>query len=248
MLPQIGLWPLAHPSVVLVLVVMTFCSVSGFAQSLPERFRPPSIRVTGEATVTANPDQAKIDVGVVTQAEKAETASAQNATRVDAVLAALKKTLGQRAEIKTLSYSVSPNYRYPKEGGAPTITGYTATNVLQVTLNELSLIGKVIDTAVQFGANSIQRLQFTLKDDSAVQAEALREASAKAKTKAQTIASALGVNIVQILEADETVSGAVPRVFALAEARAAGAAAPTPMEPGGITVRATVTLTVGIGQ
>jgi hypothetical protein len=237
-----------NPSIVIFLAVVTLPAVSGFAQILPERPRQPSIRATGEATVTANPDQAKIDVGVVTQAEKAETASAQNATRVDAVLTALKKTLGQRAEIKTISYSVNPNYRYPREGGAPTITGYTATNTLQVTLNDLDSVGKVIDTAVQFGANSIQRLQFTLKDESALQAQALTEASAKAKTKAQTIASALGVNIVQILEADETVSGGVPRVFGLAEARAAGVAAPTPVEPGAITIRATVTLTVGIGQ
>jgi hypothetical protein len=237
-----------NPSMVILLEIATLPAVSGFAQSLPQRPRPSSIRVTGEATVTANPDQAKIDIGVVTQAESAGAASAQNATRVDAVLAALKKTLGQRAEIKTISYSVNPNYRYPREGGAPTITGYTATNTLQVTLNELSLVGKVIDTAVQFGANSIQRLQFTLKDDSALQAQALTEATGKAKTKAQTIASALGVNIVQILEADETVSSAVARVFGLAEARAAGVAAPTPVEPGAITIRATVTLAVGIGQ
>jgi hypothetical protein len=222
-------------------------AADGFAQGLPERSRPPSIRVTGEAAVTANPDQAKIDIGVVTQSEKAESAAAQNASRVDAVLAALRKVLGQRAEIKTISYSVNPNFRYPREG-TPTITGYTATNTLQVTLDDLAIVGKVIDTAMQFGANSIQRLQFTLKDESAVQAQALKEAAAKARAKAQTIASALGVNIVQVLEADENVSAGVPRVFGLAEARAGVAAAPTPVEPGSITVRAIVTLTVGIGQ
>ena len=216
------------------------------AQAQPQS-RQPSIRVTGEASVMANPDQAKIDIGVVTQAERADAAALQNAERTDAVLAVLRKTLGQGAEIKTISYSVNPNYRYPREG-TPVITGYTATNTLQVTLNDLKLVGKVIDAAVQFGANSIQRLQFTLKDDSAVQAQALREAAGKARAKAQAMASALGVRIVQILEADENVSAGVPRVFGVAEARASTAAAPTPVEPGSIAVRATVTLTVGIGQ
>ena len=144
----------AYSALVVLSLWIGFAGVHAQAQS--QRTQQPSIRVTGEASVAANPDQAKIDIGVVTQAERADAAALQNAERTDAVLAALRKTLGQGAEIKTISYSVNPNYRYPKEG-APVITGYTATNTLQVTLNDLKLVGKVIDAAVQFGANAIQR-------------------------------------------------------------------------------------------
>src|SRR5581483_10954738 len=93
---------------------------------------PPAIRVVGEGRVTVKPDQAQLDVGVTTQAESAQAAGTQNARKVDAVLAAVKKTAGAGADIKTVGYSLSANYRYPKEGGQPAVTGYTASNVVQI--------------------------------------------------------------------------------------------------------------------
>ncbi|HKY03306.1 MAG TPA: SIMPL domain-containing protein, partial [Blastocatellia bacterium] len=76
---------------------------------MTDRTRP-SIRVTGDAIVSARPDQAQIDVGVVTQAPNAKNAADENARKVDAVLAALRKVLGPEAEIKTVGYSLNPNY------------------------------------------------------------------------------------------------------------------------------------------
>ena len=99
-----------------------------------------SIRVTGESVVSATPDRVQIDVGVVTQAARSRDAASQNASRLDAVLAALRKTLGAGSDIKTISYSLNPNYQYHPNGGEPTITGYTATNVLRITLDDLAKI------------------------------------------------------------------------------------------------------------
>jgi uncharacterized protein YggE len=145
---------------------------------------PPSIRTSGEATVTAKPDRAIIDIGVVTQAATAQAAAGQNATRLDAVVRALKAAVGSAAEIKTISYSLEPNYRYPKPGGQAEVAGYTARNTVQVTTPDLSSAGNIIDAATKAGANNVDRLQFTLKDDRAARAEALREAAAKAKAGA----------------------------------------------------------------
>jgi uncharacterized protein len=205
----------------------------------------PSIRVTGEAVVTTKPDQAQIDVGVVTEAKNAQAAATENAEKLDAVLAELRKALGPGADIKSTSYSLTPVYHYPKEGGTPTITGYSATNVIQVKTNELTQVGKIIDTATQSSANRIQSLQFTLKDEQAVYIQALREAVAKARAKGEAIASALGLKIVRVLSVEE--GGPVARPV-YAEGMQARAAAPvqTPVEPGTIEVRARVTLTVEI--
>jgi uncharacterized protein len=231
-----------------VLMLIVGAAPGAASQEPPARQPPrPSIRVTGEAVVTVNPDQARIEIGVISQAESAQAAATQNAQRVDSVLSDLRRILGSSADIKTISYSVSPNYRYPKEGGKPTIVGHTASNVLRVTINDLSLVGKVIDTATQSGANTIQRLQFTLKDEKKTQAEALSQAAVIARAKADSIASALGVKVLRILLVEEAGS-AVPviqeRVFAMA--RADAAAPPTPVEPGTIDIRAVVTLTVEI--
>lgn len=206
---------------------------------------PPSIRTTGEATVTARPDRAQIDTGVVTQADTSQSAVSQNAQKLEATLAKLRQLLGPAADIKTVSYSVTPNYRYPKEGGEPTIAGYTATNIVRVTLDDLTKVGSVIDTASQAGSNRIQNLRFMLKDEGAVKAQALREAAVQARAKSQALASALGLNVVRILSVVEGGSPVMP-VRDMAYARAETAS--TPIEPGTIEVHAEVVLTVEVAQ
>ena len=123
----------------------------------------PYVQATGEATISARPDQAVIEIGVVSQASNASAAAAQNAKQTDAVLGELNTLLGRNRKVRTTSYSVRPNFQYPKPGASPTITGYTATNVVEVTLDDLVQVSKVIDTATQSGANVVQKLQYRLK-------------------------------------------------------------------------------------
>ncbi len=215
------------------------------AQDTADNKLPPSIRTSGEAIVTATPDRAQIDVGVVTQADTSQAAVTQNAQKLEATLARLRQLLGTGADIKTISYTVTPNYRYPKEGGEPTIAGYTATNIVRVTLDDLTKVGSVIDTASQAGSNRIQNLRFMLKDEGPVQAQALREAAVQARAKANSLASALHLRITRVLSIAESGSPVYPvRDVAFARAQEAS----TPIEPGTIEVRASVTLTVEISQ
>jgi uncharacterized protein YggE len=227
-----------------VAMLVWFVSTA-WGQGPSDKLAYPSIRVTGEAAVTTKPDQAQIDIGVVTEAKNAQAVATENAEKLDAVLAELRKALGPGADIKSTSYSLTPVYHYPKEGGTPTITGYSATNVIQVKTNELTQVGKIIDMATQSSANRIQSLQFTLKDEQAVYIQALREAVAKARAKGEAIASALGLKIVRVLSVEE--GGPVSRPV-YAEGMQARGAAPvqTPIEPGTIEVRARVTLTLEI--
>ena len=232
---------------VLAIVALGILPAAGFAQESAGRTAPATIRVTGEATITAKPDQAEIDLGVMTQAATGQAASAQNAQKQDAVLAELRKVLGAGAEIKTISYSLSPNYRYPKEGGQPTISGYTASNVVQVKTADLAQVGKVIDIATQAGANTVGALRFTLKDEEAALSQALRAAAIQARAKADALASALKLRILRVLQVDEGGQPIRPIFAEAAMLRArADAAPPTPVEPGTIEVRASVTLTVEI--
>ncbi|HEX8186460.1 MAG TPA: SIMPL domain-containing protein, partial [Blastocatellia bacterium] len=151
----------------LILIVMILLSSKASAQDAQDRTPRPSIRVTGEATITAKPDQALIDIGVVTQAQTAQIAATQNAQKQEAVIAALRRVMGAGADIKTISYSLNPDYRYPERGGQPTITGYSASNTVQVKTSDLTQVGKIIDIATQTGANNIQSLRFMLKDEEA---------------------------------------------------------------------------------
>ena len=217
------------------------------AQQTNNRPRTPSITVSGEATISAEPDQAQIDIGVVTQARTAPEASKENAERLARVLAEVKKQLGKSDEVKTSGYSLTPNYRYP-QGGKPEIVGYTATNTLRIKTTNLNLVGRLIDSAMQAGANNVNRLVFTLKDELAAQLEALKMASAKAKAKAEAVASSLGLKIVRIAAVNEGERTVQPIYRQAMAARAEAAPAPTPVEPGTVEVRSTVSMTVEVSE
>jgi uncharacterized protein len=230
--------------------VAALATLAALAPAAGAEVAPPlsSIRVTGHARLSARPDRVQIDVGVSTQAQDSRQAAADNAREAEAVIRALRQAAGPAAEVRTLSYTLSPNYRYHPNGGEPTLTGYTALNLVQVTLDDLARTGDVIDAATGSGANRVQGIQFTLRDPDAARAEALRQAAIRARAEAQVLAAALNLRIVRVLSVEESSPRVVPvRPFAAA-ARVAGAAeVPTPVESGTLDVNAEVTLTVEVG-
>lgn len=186
------------------------------------------------------PDRARIELGVVTQALTSEEAATRNGRTMNAVLAALRDKLGPTATIETTSYAVQPDYQYGA-GTEPKITGYTATNLVRVTLDDLARIGTVIDTGTQAGANRIERIQLTLKDEQAARASALQDAAVRARAEATALADTLGVEVVRIVSVVETPPNVQP--FTTMAVRRE---AETPILAGNIEIRATVTLTVEI--
>jgi len=132
-------------------------------------------------------------------------------------------------------------------GAAPTITGYTATNVVEVTLDDLGQVSKVIDSAAQSGANLIQKLQYQLKNPSILHAQALREAAENAKTNAEAMASGLGLKAVRVLSVQEVNDEGVARYKKAAPPPSPPGAAPaTPLEIGMIEATVNVVLRVAI--
>ncbi len=203
------------------------------------------VRATGEATVTARPDRAQVSIGAITQASTAQAAATANATQTTQVIDAIKKTLGEAGELKTTGYSIQPQYQYTA-GRSPKITGYQASNTVLIVVNDLSLLGKVIDAASDSGANNINGVSFSLKDETHVRNQALAEAAAKARAAAESIAKALNVHVVGVLQAE---TAQVPTFRPLSRsfaAMAAPQAMPTPIEPGDLDIQATVTVTLEV--
>jgi uncharacterized protein YggE len=236
-----------RPAVFFLLLPLTF---SAFAQPVrPDLSAHPYVEATGEATLSAKPDQAEIDIGVTSQGPMAGEVAAQNAKQVDGVLKEIRGVLGSAAGIKTNRYSINPNYTYSKPGGSATIAGYTATNTVQVTVPDLHQVGKVIDVATQSGANAVQQIEFTLKNDEQVRTQVLREAAARARANAGAMASGLGLRLGKVLSVEQTsCSSVVPRSRPVAMAANTQALVPTPVESGTIDVRATVTIRIEVTQ
>src|SRR5215813_8688247 len=194
-----------------------------------------SIRVTGDAVVTAKPERAQIDVGVLTQEKQSQNAATQNARQIDSVVNALHKLLGPEADIKTINYTLTPDYQYRPIGGKPSVSSYTAMNVVRVTIDDLSKVGLVIDTATQAGANHIESVRYTVREPQVLHSQAMREAALKAKANAEALAAALNLRIVRTLSVEEATEPSGPDLSA-PELRDAGGAAPTAIQSGSFVV------------
>jgi len=232
--------------VYLIIAMVAAAAARAEAQPAQDKTGHPYIRATGEATVSAKPDRAKLEIGVVTQAANAQNAAAQNAqnaTQTESMVTALRHSLGQTAEIHTSGYSLTPNFRYSKDGGQPTLSGYTASNTVEIVTDDLAKVGKVIDAGTQAGANNVRGLEFQLKDEAPVRAQALTEAARKARAAAAAMAAALGLKVVRVLSAEE---GGPPQVIRPMAMAMKAAASPTPIESGNIPVQASVTVTLEV--
>lgn len=207
---------------------------------------PTRVLVTGDSLVRAQPDTAIIVLSVFTQAQSAVEAQQQNATISDAVLRAVKAAAGTGAEIKTSGYSLQPQRVY-KENQPPTITGYEARNMVTVTLSDLTKVGAVIDAGGAAGANNVESLSFTLRQDQPARRQALTEATREALNKAQTIAQAIGGRVTRILEVQE--ANATVRPIYQSERSVgftADARAQTPIEVGTLDINAQVQVIVEV--
>lgn len=198
--------------------------------------------VTGDALVQAQPDTAIVQIAVVTQNASASEAQAENASKSEAVVRAVKAAAGAGAEVKTSGYSLQPQYDY-RDASAPRITGYIARNSVLVTMGELQKVGAVIDAATRAGANNIDSLSFTLRRDDEARGQALTNATREAVSKARLVAAALGGRLVRVVEVQEagTTRPPVP-VYDRAVEMSMSKAAQTPIEVGTLDIRAQVQL------
>lgn len=204
--------------------------------------------VSGDSTVRSRPDTALITVAVVTQGQTALAAQAENARKSEAVVRAVKAAAGAGAEVETSGYSLQPQYTY-KQNEQPIIQGYQARNGVNVTMNDLTKVGAVIDAATAAGANNVDNLSFTLRRDRPARDQALAEATRAALSKAQVIAQALGGRVTRIIEVQEATEGVRPVPIYKTEMMARSAssdAAQTPVEIGTLEIRSQVQLVAEI--
>src|SRR3546814_15476099 len=93
----------------------------------------------------------------VCSSDLAATASAamkENASRMTAVIAALRTAGVAEKDMQTSSVNLQPQYRY-QENQPPPLVGYQASNMVQVRFRKLEDSGRIIDALVAPGANQI---------------------------------------------------------------------------------------------
>ena len=196
---------------------------------------PVTLDLTVTETVARPPDSLRLSAGVVTLAASASEALAANAARMNAVIAALKAAGIAGRDVQTSGLGLSPQYRY-QQGQAPQVTGYQARNRVTLTSRNLADAGRLVDALVKAGANEVQGPDFRLADQAAALDAARAAAVKRGQARAALYAAAAGLTVKRLVSLSETGTAAPEPVVPMVRSMAMAETAPTPVEPGEISL------------
>ena len=163
-----------------------------------------TISVTGQAKIATTPNVASFSVGITTVGTSVDLARAENDRIMGRVVDSLIAQGIDRKQITTSQFSLQPLYdNESRVSGQQRISSYRLQNNVSVVVEELPILGTLIDSAFQAGANQFYGLRFGLKNDNNIKDELLRKAVQDGRRKAQIIADALGVTLGQPLSVTE---------------------------------------------
>lgn len=160
------------------------------------------LSVSARAEASRVPDVASLSTGVVTQAADANAALKANSAQMAKVVATIKAAGIAERDIQTSGISIHPQYRYA-ENQPPTITGYQASNTVNIKVRDIGKLGEVLDALVASGANQVNGPNFEIDQPEAVYDEARQAALKQAQARAEMYAKSLGLRVRRIVSISE---------------------------------------------
>lgn len=144
--------------------------VQAQAPAAEPKKEPHTLRTTGTATVRIKPDAARVFFAVQTTAATVKEARVDNNGRVRKIMTAL--TALKIADLKSKTTDVNVEIVYGRQDGVqlPPIVGYRITNSFTVLVQDEdpikvgALASRVLDAALENGANSVQQITFLSKE------------------------------------------------------------------------------------
>ena len=158
--------------------------------------------VTGEGSVTMEPDLALLNLGVDATGDTVAEARDTTATAMDAIVKALKLRGLEDKDIQTQSFNIFPMYEYVelvedgRRSGQQVLVGYRVSNTASVKIRDLDNVGEIIDEVAKAGGNEtrINGISFTVEDTSGLEVELRESAVNDALAKADHLAELSGVD------------------------------------------------------
>lgn len=153
-----------------------------------------TVQATGIAM--AVPDAVRMNFIVTVLADTSENALAKASEAADKVRAALTDNGIDEKDLSTQSVSVYPEYNYP-QSGVQTLTGYRASQMFEVLIEQADTAGAVVDSVVAAGGDLVQIGSVTpiVLETSDSANKARTDAIANALVKAEDYAKLLDIEL-----------------------------------------------------
>ncbi len=205
------------------------------------------IAVSGEGTVSVQPDIAIVNLGIEVTAGTVADARGQAADAMSAMQEAMNDEGVEDKDIQTQFFNIYPQYQYADDK-APQIVGYIVSNSVQVKVRNLDSVSAVLDGAIAAGGDAVRvnGISFTVEDPEEHLADARREAVANAHAHAEVLAEAAGVELGDAMSINESTSLSGDLYYPAVERAQGGLGGSTPVNPGEQELRVNVTVVYGI--
>lgn len=154
------------------------------------------ITARGSATVTAQPDMVSITASATVNAATVAQAQEQINKVIGSVSTKLLELGVLEEDIVTQNYGYYPTYNY--DGDVPTVTGYQANHTLRITCRDIEMLDSVIGVATDNGMSEIYNVSYDVTGSELLYHQALEQAIASARGKAEAMAAAAGLTLTEL--------------------------------------------------
>lgn len=203
--------PLVWTAMAFLIIASLFLLVSA-DQKLNTAATTNTVSFSGEGKVVSKSDIALVNLSIVTESATSKSAQDNNSKKSKAVVDFLKKQKIEEKDIKTTSYNIYPQYRYP-ENDKPAINGYQVNQTMEIKIRNLDNVSAILDGVVSAGTNQINSLSFQIDEPEQLKAEARKMAINDAKKKARELEKELGIDLGKIINFSENTGGFPTPIF-----------------------------------
>lgn len=201
---------------------------AGSAQPQAER----NLSVTGSGSAFLTPDIVIVTLGVQSQGSNIGDTVAANNHAAEKVMQAISGLGVAKEDVQTTYFSVSTQPKYDEFGKPTNEVTYWVDNTVTVTLRDTSQLGKLLETALASGANSVQGVNYTVEHPDAALTDARSAAMADARRQAEQLAASAGLTLGEVLSVSESGPSNGPQFSASKGGGGGGSADQVPTAPG----------------
>lgn len=222
----------------IIIVACILCMMSGFAVfGQEDNNQKRLIVVSGEGEAAFEPDIVMVHAGVTTNRVKVKDCYEENNQAMSGILKELKERGIAKEDIKTIQFSLNPQYDYVK--GKREFKGYQLRHVFLVKIRDMDKTGEILDKIVEAGATDVSNIVFTSDKLEQHESAAREKAIKDAEEKARILAKSAGVKRGDVVRIEE-ISGGRGRFPAFQESSLKVAGASPPIMPGELKVQVVV--------
>jgi uncharacterized protein YggE len=180
------------------------------------------VAATGRSEV--RPDEARLTVGVTTNAATAAAASTGNTAAANRVVGALERLGVTADDVQTRSLTLSRIDYGPERGR------YRADNLVEVRVRDIRQAGAAVAAATEAGGTVVRGPELRVSSPEAADNRAYAAAFKAARARADAYAAAAGLEVARVLVIRDGGVEAVPMGYGYGLATEATAAAPPPVQ------------------